>query len=67
VVQVNGYHVKRTKEVRDNSPAKSDSKDPQVIADLVWQGCYQELGACPSIPSCRQKKSLFTISEHAWM
>lgn len=43
VVQVNPYHVKRTKEVRDNSPKKSDAKDPCVIADLVWQGCYQEL------------------------
>jgi len=43
VVQVNPYHVKRTKEVRDNSPQKSDGKDPSVIADLVWQGCYQEV------------------------
>lgn len=42
-VQVNPYHVKRTKEVRDNSPHKSDQKDPGVIADLIWQGCYQEL------------------------
>jgi transposase len=43
VVQVNPYHVKRTKEVRDNSPRKTDLKDPRVIADLVWQGCYQEV------------------------
>lgn len=43
VVQVNPYHVKRTKEVRDNSPQKTDLKDPRVIADLVWQGCYQEV------------------------
>ncbi|RPJ39510.1 MAG: IS110 family transposase, partial [Chloroflexi bacterium] len=43
VVQVNPYHVKRTKEVRDNNPGKSDGKDPGVIADLVWQGCYQEV------------------------
>lgn len=42
LVQVNPYHVKRTKEVRDNSPQKDDWKDPSVIADLVWQGCYQE-------------------------
>ena len=42
VVQVNPYHVKRTKEIRDNSPEKDDWKDPSVIADLVWQGCYQE-------------------------
>ncbi len=43
LVQVNPYHVKRTKEVRDNSPKKNDLKDPRVIADLVWQGCYQEV------------------------
>ena len=41
VVQVNPYHVRRIKEVRDNSPGKSDRKDAGVIADLVWQGCYQ--------------------------
>jgi len=43
VVQVNPYHVRRTKEVRDNNPGKSDGKDPGVIADLVWQGCYLEV------------------------
>jgi transposase len=43
VVQVNPYHVKRTKEVRDNSPGKSDRKDCGVIADLVWSGCYQQV------------------------
>lgn len=47
VVQVNGYHVKRTKEVRDNSPNKNDGKDPRVIADLVWQGCYQQVVELP--------------------
>jgi transposase len=40
VVGVSPFHVFRSKEVRDNSPAKSDQKDPEVIADLVWQGCY---------------------------
>lgn len=42
-IQVNPYHVKRTKEVRDNSPDKNDFKDPSVIADLVWNGCYNEI------------------------
>jgi len=42
VVQVNPYHVHRTKEVRDNSPGTSDCKATGVIADLVWQGCYQQ-------------------------
>jgi len=29
--------------VRDNSPDKNDFKDPSVIADLVWNGCYNEI------------------------
>ena len=49
VVQVNPYHVKRTKKVRDNSPHKSDGKDPGVIADLVWQGCYQQVMASEGV------------------
>ncbi len=40
VVLVNPYHVKRTREVSDNSPGSSDAKSPKVIADLVWQGHY---------------------------
>jgi transposase len=48
-VLVNPYHVKRTKEVRDNSPQKSDMKDPGVIADLVWQGCYQEIAGIDGV------------------
>lgn len=43
VVQVNPFHVKRAKELRDNSPKKSDRKDPSVIANLVWSGCYRSL------------------------
>jgi transposase len=42
VVQVNPYHVHRTQEVRDSSPGTSDCKATGVIADLVWQGCYQQ-------------------------
>jgi len=43
VVQVNPYQVRQAKELRDNNPTKSDWKDPGVIADLVWQGCYREV------------------------
>jgi|WetSurMetagenome_2_1015567.scaffolds.fasta_scaffold100509_1 transposase len=43
VVQVNPYHVKRTREVRDNNPGCSDRKACRVIADLVWSGCYQSV------------------------
>lgn len=49
VVQANPYHVHRTKEVRDNSPLKTDGKDPRVISDLVWQGCYQEVHPLPPV------------------
>ena len=41
VVQVNPYHVKRAKELDDNSPSKSDRKDPKTIAMLVKDGRYQ--------------------------
>jgi len=38
LVQVNPMHTKRTKEICDNSPLKSDDKDPKVIADLIKIG-----------------------------
>jgi len=38
VVQVNPMHTKKMKEVNDNSPLKTDSKDPRVIADIIRLG-----------------------------
>jgi transposase len=38
LVQVNASHTKKMKEVYDNSPGKTDKKDPKVIADLVELG-----------------------------
>ena len=38
MVQVNPMHTKRMKEVNDNSPLKTDDKDPRVIADIVRLG-----------------------------
>jgi len=38
LVQVNTAHTKKLKEVYDNSPGKTDRKDPKVIADLVELG-----------------------------
>ena len=35
LVQINPLHTKRFKEVTDNSPNKTDQKDPKVIADLI--------------------------------
>ena len=39
-VQVNPAHVKKIKDLEDNSPEKNDKKDPVVIADLVRQGKF---------------------------
>ena len=41
MVQENPYHVKKAKELDDNSPSKSDRKDPKTIAMLVKDGRYQ--------------------------
>jgi transposase len=40
LVQVNPLHTKRFKEVTDNSPNKTDQKDPKVIADLIAMGRF---------------------------
>ena len=37
---VNPYHVKQSKEMDDNSPKKTDQKDPKTIAKLVVEGRY---------------------------
>jgi len=46
IVLVNQFHVKRSKELDDNSQLKNDLKDPKVIAKLVIEGRYSE----PYIP-----------------
>ena len=46
LVQVNPYHVKQAKELDDNTPSKSDRKDPKTIAMLVKDGRY----AVPYMP-----------------
>lgn len=45
-VLVNPFHVKRSKEMDDNHPSKSDRKDPKTIAKLVIEGRYND----PYIP-----------------
>lgn len=40
LVQVNPFHTKRAKEITDNSPNKSDDKDPMVMADIVQLGRF---------------------------
>lgn len=39
-VLVNPHHVKKSKELDDNSPAKNDCKDPKTIAALVNEGKF---------------------------
>lgn len=46
IVLVNPFHVKRSKELDDNSQTKNDRKDPKTIAKLVIDGRYSE----PYIP-----------------
>jgi transposase len=46
VVQVNPHHVKKSKELDDNSPTKNDIKDAKVVAKLVIDGRYTE----PQLP-----------------
>lgn len=41
-VVVNPSHVKKSKELDDNSPTKNDIKDAKVIAQLVKDGRYAE-------------------------
>ena len=43
LVQVNPMHTKRVKELHDNSPLKTDTKDPKVIADIIQFGHYLSL------------------------
>ena len=38
IVQVNPMHTKKMKEPNDNSPLKTDDKDPRVIADIIRLG-----------------------------
>ena len=38
LVQINPMHTKRIKELTDNSPSKTDRKDPRVIADVIALG-----------------------------
>ena len=43
LVQINPKHLKRIKEVWDNSPGKSDKKDPKVGTMLVKGGKHQSI------------------------
>jgi len=55
LVQTNPKHTKRVKELSDNSPLKSDSKDPKVIADIIQLGYHLSL-IVPSGPAAELRR-----------
>lgn len=59
---VNPLHVKKSKELDDNSPTKNDIKDAKVIAQLVKDGRY----AVPHIPQSiyAELREAMKIREH---
>ncbi len=59
---VNPLHVKKSKELDDNSPTKNDIKDAKVIAQLVKDGRY----AIPSLPQgiYAELREAMKIREH---
>ncbi|MEK4159471.1 IS110 family transposase [Paenibacillus sp. FSL R5-0876] len=59
---VNPLHVKKSKELDDNSPTKNDIKDAKVIAQLVKDGRY----AVPNIPQgiYAELREAMKIREH---
>ncbi|OME77201.1 IS110 family transposase [Paenibacillus sp. FSL A5-0031] len=59
---VNPLHVKKSKELDDNSPTKNDIKDAKVIAQLVKDGRY----AVPSLPQgvYAELREAMKIREH---
>ncbi|HBG02499.1 MAG TPA: hypothetical protein DDW87_13190 [Firmicutes bacterium] len=42
LVILNPYHVKCARELDDNSPSRSDQKDPKTIGMLVKDGRYRD-------------------------
>ncbi|MGI6332868.1 MAG: IS110 family transposase [Zhaonellaceae bacterium] len=61
IVLVNPHHVKKSKELDDNNPSKTDRKDPKTIAMLVKDGRYME----PYIPEGIYKE-LRTAMDSRW-
>lgn len=60
VVIVNPHHVKKQKELDDNSPTKNDKKDALIIANLTWQGrfsqCHLPQGIWAELRVCTQTR-----------
>lgn len=61
-VMVNPFHVKRSKELDDNSQKKNDRKDPKTIANLVIDGRYFETYVAAGIYA--ELRNVVTVYEH---
>ena len=59
LVQVNPMHTRRMKEITDNSPGKTDKKDPRVIADII------QLGRCLSLITPEGAAAELRVLTHA--
>lgn len=55
LVYVNPCHTKRLKEVQNNSPNKTDKKDPKVIADIIELGNWLRV-VIPEGPSAELRE-----------
>lgn len=61
-VMVNPFHVKRSKELDDNSQTKNDRKDPKTIAKLVTDGRYFETYVATGIYA--ELRNVVKVYEH---
>jgi transposase len=61
IALVNPHHVKKSKELDDNNPSKTDRKDPKTIAMLIKDGRYIE----PYLPEGVYKE-LRTAMDSRW-
>ncbi len=59
---VNPFHVKRSKELDDNSQTKNDRKDPKTIAKLVTDGRYFETYVATGIYA--ELRNVVKVYEH---
>ena len=67
---INPVHTKRVKEIRDNSPMKSDQKDPRVIADIMQLGCTLSViipkGSAAALRNLVQARERAVAMRNSW-
>ena len=64
VVNVNSHHVKKAKELDDNTPTKNDRKDALTIANLIKEGRYHDIYIPEGIYADMR---ILTLNKHEWM